>query len=384
MAARFCEPLLNQGAGMRWSILRTLLHKELLRHLANRGGLVLILLLLVAAMLLSFFGDRRPGQGGFLPGLQRCYVNYAEESPLVAHLRANVPEELRPFVRFRPFDSVRKDADGRLLYPPNAGAIQLRPPARPGSGGTVWFWYPGDDRGELAPFETWFWKETLRFVQSQRAAGGSDAPPSVVTAPLDEQGYSLHSGLDPRSGLATALVLFALFFICVYLLPSLTCEERERGVLLAQALSPASTWELLAARYLFYPVIALTLAALLAATYEPRALLRPFFWLSLVVCVTGSMGVGLTIATLARTQRAASMGAMCYLMAVSLVLFICQQNNVPGLPYLALEYHGPRVVHAGLTGTVFWFHWANLGGAAVLAVAWALAAGVLFRRRGWQ
>jgi hypothetical protein len=369
---------------MRWSILRTLLHKELLRHLANRGGIVLILLLLVAAMLLAFVGDRKPGQTGLLPGLQRCYVNYAEESPLVAHLRAHVPDDLRPQLRFRPLSQARTDASGKLVYPTNAGAIQLRPPLQPGTAGTVWFWYPGDDRGELAPYETWFWKETLRFVQSQRAAGLTDAPPSVVTAPLFDQGFSLQGGLDPRSGLATALVLFALFFLCVYLLPSLTCEERERGVLLAQALSPASTWELLAARYLFYPAIALTLAAVLAATYEPRALLRPFFWLSVVVCVVGSMGVGLTIATLARTQRTASMGAMCYLMAVSLVLFICGQNNIPLLPYLALEYHGPRVVHAALTGTVYWYHWANLAGAAVLAVLWAIMAGVLFRRRGWQ
>src|SRR5207244_4113475 len=125
------------------------------------------------------------------------------------------------------------------------------------------------------------------------------------------------------------------------------------------------------------PALALALAALLAGAYEPRALLRPFFWLALAVCVTGSMGVGLTIATLARTQRAASMGAMSYLLAVSLLLFICQQNGVGGLPYLALEYHGPRVVHAALTGVVRWYHWANLAAAAVLAAGWAVAAGLL-------
>ena len=113
---------------MRWSILRTLLHKELLRHLANRGGVVLILLLLVAAMLLSFVGDRKPGQNGLFPGLSRCYVDFAEESPLVAHLRAHVPDDLRPQVRFRPLHQARTDPAGKLLYPPNAGAIQLRPP----------------------------------------------------------------------------------------------------------------------------------------------------------------------------------------------------------------------------------------------------------------
>jgi hypothetical protein len=67
----------------------------------------------------------------------------------------------------------------------------------------------------------------------------------------------------------------------------------------------------------------------------------PFFRLALVVAVLGSMGIGLAIASLARTQRAASMGAMCYTLAVALILFICQQNAIPGLPSLALEYHCP-------------------------------------------
>jgi hypothetical protein len=39
--------------------------------------------------------------------------------------------------------------------------------------------------------------------------------------------------LDIRSAVATALVIFSLYFTCVYLLPTLNCEERERGVLLA-------------------------------------------------------------------------------------------------------------------------------------------------------
>jgi hypothetical protein len=75
---------------------------------------------------------------------------------------------------------------------------------------------------------------------------------------------------------------------------------------------------------------------------------------------------------------------MCYMMVVALLLFICQQNQIPGLPYLALEYHGPRMLHAALTGRVLWYHWFHLVAAAVLGIGWAVAAGILFRRRGWQ
>jgi hypothetical protein len=67
-----------------------------------------------------------------------------------------------------------------------------------------------------------------------------------------------------------------------------------------------------------------------------------------------------------------------------LVLFICQQNNIPGLPWLALEYHCPRMLHAALTNHVAWYHWFNLLGAGLLGIAWVVTAGVLFRRRGWQ
>ena len=364
---------------MRWRILRTLLHKEVLRHLANRGGIALVLLLVVASMLLSFFGG--PGQAGLTPAVRLCYVDYADESPLVAHLRGSVPTELRSYIRFRPLARAPVDPQGRIVYPHNAGAIQLRPGSNPGSSGKVWIWHPGNDPTGMAPFEVWFWKEAFRHVGRQR---GPDAAASETVPTFEEERSSLAGGLDPRSGLATALVLFGLFFVCVYLLPSLTCEERERGVLLAQALSPASTTELLAAKFLFYPVLGLILAAVLAGTYEPRALARPFLWLALGVTVVGSMGIGLTIASLARTQRAASMGAMCYMMAVALILFICQQNNIPLLPGIALEYHGPRMLHAALTGSVLWYHWLHLLAAAGLAVGWAVLAGVLFRRRGWQ
>src|SRR5262249_24408928 len=251
---------------------------------------------------------------------------------------------------FRPAAAARTDNHGTLVYPQGTGAIQVRPLPGARSGFKVWFWHPGEHGRALAPSEPGSGQERLGFVrQAQQSAPPSrddGAPYAPLLPVIESERTMLKGGLDPRSGLATALVLFGMFFVCVYLLPSLTCEERERGVLLAQALSPASTTELLAARFLFYPAIGLLLAAVMASTYDPKVLLRPFFWLAVVVVVFGSMGIGLTIASVARTQRAASIGAMSYMLAVALLLFICQQNGIPGLSYLALEYHGPRMLHA--------------------------------------
>jgi hypothetical protein len=357
---------------MRPHVLLTLLQKEALRWSSNRGGLAMTALLLVAALLLSLFGGGANPAAGFNRSLQVCYVDYWEDGELVSHLRDNVPAELRDRVRFREAAAAPTDPGGVLTYPPNAGAIQLRSSGDgAGRGLKVWFWGPGGGDA-MAPYEAWFWKETLRFTQRSAA----------------DDVEALHSefktSVDPGSGMATALCLFGIFFVCVYLMPSLTCEERERGVLLAQALSPASTGEILAAKFLFYPAVGAALAAAAAGLYRPAVLGRPFFWLALLTAALGATSVGLCLASLARTQRAASLAAMCYLMGVALLLTVCMQNGVPGLPWLALEYHGPNLIHAALTDAVRTTHWLQLAASSGLALAWAAAAGVLFRRCGWQ
>ena len=85
---------------MRWHIIRTLLHKEILRNVANRGGIALALLLVVAAMLLSFFGREQSQAGGLIGGVQLCYVDYFQDSPWVEHLRQHVPPEMRDQLPF--------------------------------------------------------------------------------------------------------------------------------------------------------------------------------------------------------------------------------------------------------------------------------------------
>jgi hypothetical protein len=374
---------------MRWHILRTLLVKEVRRQLANRGGIALTALLVVAALLLAFFGGDG-GQAGNLPGgVERCFVDYGREDGWVAHLKANVAPELRPRVVFRNVSAL--DLPGETLtYPPGTGAIQLRTSAGPD--GRVRYdvalWHPGPDGGGLAVYEAWFWRESARFFQRAAAAvleqNGQGSAAAGRLPEIAQERARLRGGLDVRLRLTAGLVLFALFFACVYLLPSLTCEERERGLLLAQALSPASPLEILAAKSLFYPTAGAALAALLAGITRPEVLARPFFWLTVGVAALGALGIGTTIASLARTQRTASMGALCYLLAVALLLFLCQQGRIPLLPNLALEYHCPRLLHAVLNDEVRGAHWLNLTTAAALALGWAGLATVLFRRRGWQ
>jgi hypothetical protein len=373
---------------MRWYILRTLLKKEFERHRANSGGIIMAGLLVVASLLLSVFGKTDVKTGNLGGGVERCIVDYwePEPGPFVKYLQENVPLDLKDHLEFRWARKAPTTEDENIVYSPGVGAIQIRPARHPTHpmDYLILFWYPGDDANVMAPYEAWFWESTQYYTQEKikLIPTGFRSAMQVPTFETDEQ--SLHNHIDARAGIVTALVIFAMFFVCVYLLPSMTCEEHERGVLLAQALSPAEPREIMAAKFLFYPVIALALAGMIIAAYRPRALGDGFLWLALAVSAAGSLGIGLTIASLARTQRTASLGAMCYLFVIALLQFVCQQTNLPFLNYLTLEYHCPRMIHAVLTNHRYWYHTWNLICAMWLAAIWAFVATRLFRARGWQ
>jgi hypothetical protein len=411
---------------MRWRILKTLLLKEALRHATNRGGLALAGLLVTASLLLAALNPaaEQDKPATLVGGIHHCLIWYDVRDEWVTHLEQHCPPGLKSNVFFLPLEG-RLGLDQHRQYSTGTGGIELR--SMPAADGVpryrVYVRYPEGDRAGMAVYENWFWKESYRFFRARAAAElrarGVDADHHLPTPTLDDdlwaqrQAYRdlferfgnvtngspdrdavpalemreravVGGALDLRAAIATALVLFSLCFTCVYLMPSLTCEERERGLLLAQAISPASAAEILAAKFLFYPAFGILLATLLAGIHNPAVLSRSFFWMSLGTLSVGTLGIGMTIACLAKTQRAASLGALCYMLAVALVLLICQQNNVAQLPWLALEYHAPHILHATLTNQLRPEHWWNLAASAVLACAWALLAVVLFRRRGWQ
>jgi hypothetical protein len=343
-------------------------------------------------------------------GVHHCYIDFDRPTPLIKHLQANVPADLKAQVVFR---EINPDRIGTLIESqPGTGSIQLTTRFRDGKPPLldVYVWHPDGQPEALAAYEAWFWKETRRGLAAQVRKthpampadpdlSGEDWQLREAYANLKSQAVAVGGSvpelqverkglagkvLDFRAAIATGMVVFALYFACVYLLPTLNCEERERGVLLAQALTPASPAELLTAKFLFYPAFGLGLAATLSAIYKPEVLSSLFFWLSLLAVGGGFLGIGMTIAAWAKTQRAAFLGGMCYLLSVSMVLLICSTNGIPFLSNLAVEYHGPRILHAALSGTVQHYHWLHLLGALGLAAAWLFAAGWVFRRRGWQ
>ena len=411
---------------MRFYILRALLAKEVRRHVANRGGLALAGLLVVAALLLTIF---KPSDGGsgvsggdLVGGVPHCYVEYLNENDFIRRLKARTPDTLKANLIFRA--QPPHLITSAINYEPGSGAIRVIEKTHDGSVNGIPYldfevWHPPENPTALSTYEQWFfrasreilhemaaeklgnsaklrnpqlrdddlWAEEEAFrtldEEVERLKPSADGPRVLPIIRIKRNGLGAKP-LDYRSAVATAMVVFALYFTCCYLLPTLNCEERERGVLLAQALSPASPIEIVAAKFLFYPVAGIGLAAALAGIYNPAVLSTLFFWLSLLAMGCGFLGIGMTVSTLAKTQRGAFMGSMAYLLCVALLLFVCSQANVPFVANLAIESHGPKILHAAMTMQVEPSSWVHLLAALGLAAGWMTMAGWLFRKRGWQ
>ena len=304
---------------MRWRILKTLLVKEALRHATNRGGLVLAALLVTASLLLAALNpaadDDKPAM--LVGGIHHCIIYYDNQDDWVNYLEGHRPAGLRANILFYPIRP-RIEIDDRIRYEPGTGGIELRsmPDADGQSKFRVYVRYPEGDRASMAVYESWFCaRRSDTFMREPPRNCGSRAytsrpncrrrfstitcgpigkrsticrhdtkpPPrraanrirAIPELEMVERGVAGGS-LDLRAAIATALVLFSLCFSCIYLMPSLTCEERERGLLLAQALSPATAGEILAAKFLFYPAFGILLATLLAGIHNSRCSLGHF------------------------------------------------------------------------------------------------------------
>jgi hypothetical protein len=182
------------------------------------------------------------------------------------------------------------------------------------------------------------------------------------------------------------LLLFGVqLFCCVHLLISFTSQERERGTLLAIALTPATLSEILLSKCLFHGGLAVTMSTLIVAILYPRALGHPLLWTTMLASTAGFLSVGILIASLARTQATAALLTLCYLLSVALVAHLSK-----GFAAFAVirermfEHNSFLLVHAALQGNSSPAVWQRLVGLAVVVLGWILVASKVFNRRGWR
>src|SRR6476661_1711819 len=87
---------------MRWHILRTLLHKEALRHATNRGGLALAGLLITASLLLAALNPAadQDKPATLVGGVHHCILWYDAKDDWVIHLEQPMATSLKSNILF--------------------------------------------------------------------------------------------------------------------------------------------------------------------------------------------------------------------------------------------------------------------------------------------
>lgn len=395
--------------------LQALIGKDVHRLLRHRGAALMAILLAAAALLVSS-AERHTGAPGSPQAVLTFWVDYWADSPWIEHLRRSVPVDLADRIRFRCECDIPTDRQGILQYERSEAAVQIRN-AEPRW--AIWFWHSGTDTSAITAFENWFWRESQRYFQEQalaaappdrRAAIGqlplpplADDPSRVRQellrqyreriaaivpggAPFPEIEIS-HASLHPVAlsrALGSALILFAIFLVGVCLLPAMTCEERERGTLAAQILSPATALEMFIAKLCVFLPLAVLLALAIVAMMQFSAAIQPLTWGVLVVAATAACALGSLIAAIAPTQRSASLAAMGYALGVALIVFAAQRFGADWIGRLFVESHVSPLVVAALNGSPSPDRWAAMGPANVLALGWLLVAACWIRIVGWR
>jgi len=331
--------------------------------------MVLAALLIASAVLLRTFGQEQ-----FEPQrIHTCWIDYWTDGPWIEHLRQHVPSQARDQIRFRHVGDIPTDRHGTLQYGRGEVAIQIRdlPPIDGQRRCKIWFWYSGRDSSRIGPFEDWLWRESTSFI------------PSAII----ETEHSSLQGLDVRTVATTALVLFAIFFVCVCVMPAITCEEKERGVFAAQALSPARASDAMIAKAALYIPLAACLGLLLTIIAGEQS--NPTFLVSgAIVSAAAAFGVGLSIAALAPTQRSAGSSAVCYALAATIAVELIQRTGIPVISELMVESQLTTVVGAAYGDELAQQSWRAPAIAAILAGGWVAAGSLLFsrcwRNAGWS
>lgn len=361
-------------------MLAILVGREARRLRKNPSALLLLGLLTAISVLLSL---SRPGP----KPVMNCWVVYSEASPWTDLLQRRAADN--PRIQVVSMAEV-KSLSGFRVYPPHDCAIELVGQVADvphNNQIAVHFLYPGNDPNVIAPFLQWFWPATAEHF-------GSTAPFAATTLPItgtsrsavmERLKQSSITELMTEEFVATILLIIVLFVTCCHLQVSFTSQDRERGTLTALALTPASISELLLSRYIFHLALGWTACAVIVGILRPVALAHPTLWVSIALASIGLVSVGTVMASLARTQSAAGVLSLCYMLFGGVIFYLATKFSAFGslkdasfesyslpLLFLSLKQNLPLEKAPGLT---------NL---AALVGAWTVAASWLFRQRGWR
>ena len=392
---------------VRPRFLRILFNREMLRLRKNPSALLLLGLLTAIALMLSL---SRPGP----KPVMNCWVVYSQESPWIERLRRAAQQN--KLIRVVPMSEMKSVSNWRV-YPQTDCAIEIlsEPKTNSMTDGllpfpvpvgensdeesrsfsprpaeskfAVRFLYPGNDPNVLSPFLQWFWPTTVEHFGSTPPIVQQTLPVTGSSrgAVMERLKQSSLTELMTEEFVATILLIIVLFVTCCHLQVSFTSQDRERGTLMALALSPATTAEMLVSRYMFHLSLSLMASAAIVGVLRPIALTHLSLWITVLLASSGLVGVGTVIASLSRTQSAAGVLSLCYMLFGGVVFYLATKFSAfAAIKDASFESHCFPLLFLSLKQNLPLERAPGLLKLAGLVGVWSMLAAWLFQQRGWR
>jgi len=380
---------------IRSSMVRILINRESRRLWKNPSALMLIGLLSAVALLMA---TSRPvsnntgiqsGASAASQGDTDVWLIYDHQSQWLGYLSDNLPET--PVIRIVQRDRVPVE-NNQLRVPPGDAIVEITyGDARQTSHGTAFGKvvlngrHPGKDPTILEPFWNWFWPTVTTYHTRGLRFEQSVEPLAVQTAASKSLEDTSVADLVTNELIATMLLLIVQFFACCHLLVSFTAQDRERGTLSALVLSPANTSEILLAKFIFHLLISIAGCTAIVAILKPIVLTQPVLWLVILLTSIGLMCVGTCIATLTKTQAAAALLALCYMLGGTVLFYLSTKFTAFGIiKQMAFENYTFPLIYSTMQHPVSVFHATGLGSMLVIVCVWIVIARTCFYRYGWR
>ena len=361
-------------------MLKTLLGREIRRLKKNPSALLMLGLLSAVALLMA---TSKPLQEQGPPKAKGFWLYYDKETPWIAHLKEHPLTD--PPVHVISIDQIQNvDRRGRPRFEPAHCGIEVRHQTKDGvETAFLIAQFFGKSPDILYPFWNWFWPEVAKFQSPDLSLVPINVPMgagrvrSLEETPLSE--------LVKTELIGTLLLLVVMFFTCCHLQVSFTSQDRERGTLLALVLSPAKISEIMLAKYIFHLSLSLFGCVAVVAIMQPASLLSPVLWIVVLLTSIGLMSVGTCIATLTKTQAAAALLALCYMLAGSLLFYLSSQfSGFMLIRKAAFENYSFLLLYHTLKGPLSVWQASGLTTMAGLVVVWIAIARTTFYRYGWR
>ena len=367
---------------------RTLVGREVLRLLKNPSALLVLGLLISFSLLLALSrSDKKPTMTCWIVHPDKLAASGAPSDFVEKLTRAAKKTNT---IRVGPIGRIPVYREQRV-YPPNTCAIELLElPTGDGSSSqlSVAYRYPGGKSEVLEPFLRWFWPiavDQFGRVNVVEKASTASRPMSATALVMERLQSGSMSDLMNQELAAAILLLVVQFVTCCQLIVSFTSQDRERGTLTALALSPITMSELLQAKILFHLLLSALGCGAVIAVLKPSALLHVSLWATLLLTSLGLCSVGMVIASLTKTQSAASLLALCYMLVGAVVFYLATKfSGFAGLKSFAFENYSFGMVFLSLQRPIPLSRATDLPPMLALVGGWLAAATLLFRTRGWR